>query len=228
MQMLRSTVHRATRERTMPPKRSPETMSPLVAAAEAFDESLRRFAALAESLRSTSLDSSHGLGRAADALKEVADCEEDLQARARTLIAALGTAREAQERQTELVRSRALEIQARSGEYATLLGRFEAIGVDAAELNTVTQRLASQRKLGEQGLNEGDVSSLLSELGEIEERMATVIASSEGLANDARSAEFDDLHRKTDALRQQLLAARNRIGLLKEALVKAVPRTHFS
>ena len=211
----------------MPQKKPPET-SPLVAAAEAFDESLRRFAALAEGLRSAGLGSGHGLGRAADALKEVADCEEDLQTRARTLIGALGTAREAQERQTELVRSRALEIQARSGEYAALLGRFEAIGVDAAELNAVTQRLASQRKLGEQGLNEGDVSSLLSELDEIEERMATVIAGSEGLANDARSADFDDLHRKTDALRQQLLAARNRIGLLKEALVKAVPRTHFS
>ena len=215
----------------MPPKKPPET-SPLVAAAEAFDESLRRFATLAEGLRTTSLDSSHGLGRAADALKEVADCEEDLQARAKTLIAALATAREAQEGQTELVRNRALEIQARSGQYAELLGRFEAIGVDAAELNTVTQRLASQRKLGEkpgdQGLSEGDVSSLLSELGEIEERMAGVVTTSEGLANDARSADFDDLHRKTDALRQQLLAARNRIGLLKEALVKAVPRTLFS
>jgi len=211
----------------MPHKKSSET-SPLVAAAEAFDESLRRFAALAEGLRSTSLDSSHGLGRAADALKEVADCEEDLQTRARTLIAALGTAREAQEGQAELVRSRALEIQGRSGQYAALLGRFEAIGVDAAELNTVTQRLASRRKLGDQGLSEGDVSSLLSELGEIEERMAGVITTSEGLANDARSADFDELHRKTDALRQQLLAARNRIGLLKEALVKAVPRTQFS
>jgi hypothetical protein len=219
----------------MPHKKPPET-SALVAAAEAFDESLRRFAALAEGLRSASLGSSHGLGRAADALKEVADCEEDLQAQARTLIAALSAAREAQEQQSELVRSRALEIQARSEEYATLLRRFEAIGVDAAELNTVTQRLASQRKIGDKtgdrpgdhGLTEGDVSSLLSELGEIEERMAAVVTTSEGLANDARSADFDDLHRKTDALRQQLLAARNRIGLLKEALVKAVPRTQFS
>ena len=211
----------------MPHKKPPET-SPLVAAAEAFDESLRRFAALADGLRSTSLDSSHGLGRAADALKEVADCEEDLQSRARTLIGALGAAREAQEGQAELVRTRALEIQARSGEYAALLGRFEAIGVDAAELNTVTQRLASQRKLSEQGLSEGDVSTLLAQLGEIEERMASVVSTSEGLANDARSAHFDELHRKTDALRQQLLAARNRIGLLKEALVKAVPRTLFS
>jgi ATPase subunit of ABC transporter with duplicated ATPase domains len=214
------------------PHKKPSETSPLVAAAEAFDESLRRFAALAEGLRSTSLDSSHGLGRAADALKEVADCEEDLQAQARTLIGALTTARENQEAQSELVRSRALEIQARSGEYAALLGRFEAIGVEASELNTVTQKLASQRKigerLGEQGLNETDVSSLLSELGEIEERMAGVVTTSEGLAKDARRADFDDLHRKTDALRQQLLAARNRIGLLKEALAKAVPRTQFS
>ena len=71
-------------------------------------------------------------------------------------------------------------------------------------------------------------AALLVHLGEIEERMTGVVTISEELAKDARHADFDDLHRKTDALRQQLLAARNRIGLLKEALVKAVPRTLFS
>jgi len=55
-----------------------------------------------------------------------------------------------------------------------------------------------------------------------------VIDSSEGLARDARGANFDDLHRRTDALRQQLLAARNRIKLLKETLVQAAPRTLLS
>jgi hypothetical protein len=206
----------------------PPEKSPLVEAAEAFDGSLRRFAALAESMRRTSLDSSHGLGRAADALKEVVACEEDLQAQARILIAALAAAREAQEGQSELVRNRALEIQARSGEYAAILGRFEAIGTEAAELNTATQQLASQRKIADQTLRESDISALLADLGEIEDRMTGVIDSSEGLAKDARGANFDDLHRRTDALRQQLLAARNRIKLLKETLVQALPPTLLS
>ena len=74
--------------------------SPLVEAAEAFDGRLRRLAALAESVGKTSLDSSHGLARAAEgATKEVVTCEEDLQAQARLLVAALGQAREAQEAQ---------------------------------------------------------------------------------------------------------------------------------
>lgn len=211
----------------MPHTKSPGK-SPLVEAAEAFDGSLRRLAALAESVGRTSLDSSHGLARAAEALKEVVTCEEDLQAQARLLVAALGRAREAQEAQSELVRKRALEIQSRTGEYAAILERFEAIGAQAADLNTATQNLASQRKIADQTLRQSDLSALLSDLGEIEDRMTGVIESSEGLAKDARDANFDDLHRRTDALRQQLLAARNKIKLLKETLVQAVPRTLLS
>ena len=49
-----------------------------------------------------------------ETLKEVADCEEELQAHAQALMAALGSARDAQQAQAETVRVRALEIQARS------------------------------------------------------------------------------------------------------------------
>ena len=210
------------------PHTKPPQKSPLVEAAETFDACLRQFAALAESVRKPALDSGHDLARAAEALKAVVACEEDLQVQARTLIVALGKAREAQEAHAELVRNRALEVQARSGQYAAILGRFEAIGTEAAELNTATQNLASQRKIANETLRASDLSPLLSDLGEIEDRMTGVIDSSEELANEARGASFDDLHRRTDALRQQLMAARNRIKLLKETLVKAVPGTLLS
>ena len=55
--------------------------------------------------------------------------------------------------------------------------------------------------------------------------MTAVVLAAETLAGDARAADFGDLSGKTDALRQQLLAVRNRVGLLKEALMRAVPRT---
>ena len=168
------------------------------------------------------------MARAADALNEVATCEEDLQAEAKTLITALATAREAQEGQTELVRSRALEIQRRSEAYAGLMRRFEAIGRDAGDLNEAVQKLATQRKIAERGLREAEISPLLSELDELDERMGLVVATSEALGGDARGASFDELYRKTDSLRQQLLAARNRIGLLREALTKAIPRSLIS
>src|SRR4029077_6795274 len=64
--------------------------SPLVASAEAFDATLKRFAALSDGLREGALDSQRNLERAAEALKQVAGCEEELQANAQALMAALG------------------------------------------------------------------------------------------------------------------------------------------
>jgi hypothetical protein len=69
---------------------------------------------------------------------------------------------------------------------------------------------------------------LLAGLDELQERMTAVLNSSEQLAGDARRADFDDLSRKIDSLRQQILAARNKINLLKEALVRAAPPVRAS
>jgi hypothetical protein len=49
--------------------------SPLLAAAEAFDAALERFGHLAESARKSALGSQKALERAAETLKEIADCE---------------------------------------------------------------------------------------------------------------------------------------------------------
>ena len=58
--------------------------------------------------------------------------------------------------------------------------------------------------------------------------MTAVAGAGETLAIDARGSDFEDLSRKIDSLRQQILAARNKIGLLKEALVRAAPPTRAS
>jgi hypothetical protein len=206
----------------MSSKRS-TSVSPLVAAAEAFDEALSRFASLTEALRKGPLESSRGLERAAEMLREVATCEEDLQARAQLLVAALGTSREAQQAQAELVRGQALEIQARSQTYAELLGRFEAIGKDAVELNALAHAVAGRQRSAGQSMGADDLRALLAELDVLQERMTAVAAGGEGLATDARAASFEELARQFESLRQQLLAARNKIGLLREALRKAAP-----
>jgi hypothetical protein len=208
----------------MAPKAKPSD-SPLVAAAQAFDVTLERFAALAEGLRKGSLDSQRNLERAAEALKQVASCEEELQARAQELMAALAAARDAQQAQAELVRLRALEIQGRSEELARLMRAFEAIGKDAAGLNTSAQQLAARKRTPDEMVKDGE---LLAGLDELQERMSAVLGAGEKLATDARAADFEDLSRKADSLRQQILAARNRIGLLKEALVRAAPPVRAS
>lgn len=194
--------------------------SPLVEAAEAFSTTLQRFGSLADGLRKGGLDSQRSLERSAELLTEVARCEEELQAHAQALMAALGMARDTQQTQADVIRTRALEIQARTEKYAALMRGFEALGKDAAALNTSAQGLAGQKRTAQEMVKDG---ALLAGLDELQERMTAVAGSAEKLTADARDADFDDLSRKVDSLRQQILAARNRIALLKETLVRATP-----
>jgi hypothetical protein len=205
--------------------RSKPDDSPLVASAQAFDEALERFAALSDGLRKGKLDSQRNLERAAESLKEVAACEEELQVHAQALTTALAGARDAQQAQAEAVRLRALEIQARDEELTRLMRGFEAIGKDAAGLNATAQALAARKRTPDEMVKDGE---LLAGLDELQERMTSVVSAGETLAAEARAADFDDLSRKVDALRQQIQAARNKIGLLKEALVRAAPPVRAS
>jgi len=119
--------------------------SPLLAAALAFDAELERFARLTESASHGSLGSQKALERAAEALKEIADCEEQMQAQARALMAALGAAREQQERQAALASQRAEEVRERTAVYSELLARFKSLGAEAAELNVMGQSLSARK-----------------------------------------------------------------------------------
>jgi len=205
--------------------RSKPADSPLVASAEAFDETLKRFAALADGLRKGRLDSQSNLERAAENLKRVAGCEEELQAHAQALTVALAAARDAQQEQAEAIRVRALEIQARGEELTPLMRGFEAIGKDAAALNASAQQLAARKRTPDEMVKDGE---LLAGLDDLQERMTAVLVAGEQLSAEARQSDFEDLSRKVDSLRQQILAARNKIGLLKEALVRAAPPVRVS
>jgi hypothetical protein len=207
--------------------KNPVETSPLVEAAGAFDETLRRFGELVESVGRAALDSGEGLGRAAGALQKVAACEEEMQQRAQALSAALASARQAQEAHAQAIGARALEVQKRTEDYAGLLGRLEGVAQNAADLNADAQRLAATHKV-ERQMPPEVVSPLVSQLRELEARMESVAGTAEALAGDARAARFDDVGRKTDALRQQLLAARSRVVLLREALTQAISRTTWS
>jgi chromosome segregation ATPase len=211
----------------MPPKRTVES-SPLTAAAESFDDALRRFSTLTEALRKRQLDSRHALESAAALLKDVTRCQEELQTKAQALVAALGAARDTQQAQAEFVQERAQDIQRRAQDYATLTVRFEEVGQQAAGLNTLAQSLAARRGIADRSLRDTEVPALLSELDELRERMGSVADQAAGLIADARNAQFEELCGRADSLRQQLLAARNKIGLLRENLVKAVPPAMLS
>jgi chromosome segregation ATPase len=193
--------------------------SSLLAAAEAFDAELARFGHLAEAARKGPLGSQKALERAAESLKEIADCEEQMQARAHALMAALGAARTQQESQAALVSARAEEVRQRTAVYAELLQRFQVLGQDAAELNGMGQRLSTRKRDAGANRSEGARDpELAAGLRELSERMGVVAERAQALAAAARDADFEDVSRQADSLRQQLLAARNKVVLLHGSL----------
>ena len=211
-------------------KKDRDEASPLLAAAQAFDAELERFTHLTDTARQGRLDSQKALERAAEALAQIADCEEQMQLHARALMAALGTARELQESQAELASQRAEEVRQRTAVYGDLLKRFQALGTEAAELNTMGQRLSAQKSKTTNQTTSEDAAgggaggdgprelSLAAGLGELSQRMAEVAEHAQGLTATARDADFEDVARQADSLRQQLLAARNKVVLLHGTL----------
>jgi chromosome segregation ATPase len=190
--------------------------SPLLAAAEAFDAELERFAHLTEAARHGSLGSQKALERAAEALKEIADCEEQMQAQARLLMAALGTAREQQERQAALAAQRAEEVRERTAVYGELLKRFQALGAEAADLNAMGQSLSARKP--DAGAAAARDPAFANGLRDLAQRMGEVADHAQGLLTAARDADFEDVARQAESLRQQLLAARNKVQLLHGSL----------
>jgi len=194
--------------------------SPLLAAAEAFDAELERFAHLTEAAGHGHLGSQKALERAAETLKEIADCEEEIQAHARALMAALGAARDQQEKQAALASQRAEEVRTRTAVYSGLLERFKGLGTEAAELNAMGQNLSARKREGaaSAGAEAARDPALASGLRELSQRMSEVAEHAQGLTTAAREADFEDVARQAESLRQQLLAARNKVQLLHGSL----------
>jgi hypothetical protein len=193
---------------------------PLVAAAEAFESSLQRFASLAEALRKARIDGQRGIERAGETLQQIADCEQTLQEHAQGLIAALAAVRAAQQQQAEAISVRAEEIKRQNDVYVALMLRYEELGKETAKLNASAQELGAVARTPEEMVRD---QKLPERLDDLQAGMTATGSIAEALAIDARAADFDELSRKVDSLRQQILATRNKIGLLREALSRATP-----
>lgn len=196
-------------------KNDKRPQSELALAAEALDEELRKFESLTHALRRDPLNSQKSLERTAGMLREVADSDDRLAKLVHALVAAITTAREKQQQQAKQVHERALELQQRTEVLKELLLQYEVVGTEAIELNAVVQKLAAQRR--EAKTPEAN-REIIASIEELEERMGKAAESARALAEGADAKEFVDVSRQAEALRQQLLAAKNKMGLLKKGL----------
>jgi hypothetical protein len=182
------------------------TTSALAAAAAALESELSRFEELAETARKIPLTSEKNIDRAARATTEAAARQEAVIAQVQALVAAIGDARQRQQATSEVLLARAQEIQARSEELGEILKRFASLGVEARGINEAVGQLASI-----------DRARIGAELVGIRAKMDGAIDLAQSVAKDALEKELADIARHADQMRQQILAAKNKLGLLEKA-----------
>ncbi len=195
-----------------------QTRSVLMDAASGLDDSLRQFRALVESVEKAPLSSQKGIERAAKTLQEIVDLEGTLETKVRDLVNAVTTMREQQEGHARAAHARALTLQSRTATLQSLLERYGTLGKEASSLNAELISVENQRRAD---ATQGADRVAANALAPLLDRMAAVGEQAKTLAQDASTAEFEDVSRQADSLRQQILSARNKLDLLQQKLATA-------
>lgn len=184
-----------------------EESSLLVTAARALDGELQHFAELGESLKREAFSTQKSVDRGAQTLRQVAECEGRLGRALTDLVRAIGDVRDCQAAQAELIGERARALEARGLLLRELLARYEALGEIAAQVSSALSGLPKRAPIE----NGEETAGALPGLIESVTRAATA---AETLAADAHEKGFPDVGRNVEGLRQQILAAQNKMALL--------------
>ncbi len=184
--------------------------TPLKAAVQALDDELERFEQLAHAAHKTPLTSERNLEKAATAINQAAESQQRVHGHIQALIDAITAARVKHDKTAEeLVKTRD-EVQARGERFQMQLGRFAALGKEAADISTFV------RQLGElKGKPNGEV---VAQLSEVQGRMAKVVEGATALGHEAEAETMEDLARQCDSLKQQVQSALNKVSLLRDKL----------
>ncbi len=190
---------------------------PLVAAAAALDDELRAYDELAREARRIKFDSEKSLQRALRIVQESQGRNDAIQEKLRALVAQIEEARGRQVESLNTLLEAAKTVQARAQEHDALMGRFAALGESAQHVNALTLELSAKRSAG------ASEAELLQGLAEIQLHMATVVGEAEALAQRATEQDWPELARQADAVRQQVLAAKNKLSLAHKTVATRAP-----
>ena len=186
--------------------------SALKAAVQALDDELDRFEALADAARRTPLTSERNLEKAATAINQAAESQQRVHGHIQALIDAITAARVKHDKTAEeLVKTRD-EVQARGERFQTQLGRFAALGKEAADISGFVKQLGELK-----GKPNGEV---VAQLSEVQGRMAKVVEGATALGKEAEAESMEDLARQCDSLKQQVQSALNKVSLLRDKLAQ--------
>lgn len=187
----------------------------LAAAALSLEQELRRFEELAAGVGRAPLNSQKGLEQAARATSDAAASQARFAEHLKSLVEAVNAARDRQAAAAATINARVVEIDARAAQFLELRERFAQLGARAAEVNVIMQRAASVKREPGDG---SDRTELRASIAQALEGLGAVVDGAQQLMQDAREAEAHDLSREAESLRQQVLSARNKLGLLQKHL----------
>jgi DNA repair exonuclease SbcCD ATPase subunit len=194
-----------------------DRLSGLTSSAAGLDGELRRYVELAATAVRVPLTSEKNIERAARAIADAAESEKRVLAHVQALVGAITGAREAQQSSTEALNAHASAVTRRRAELDARLARFAQLGEVAKTMNAAIQKVAGY-KANPYDANPTEADEMKNALTQVEEGMATVATHANELAAEATQASFEDLARQAESLRQQVLAAKNRLSLLQKTM----------
>ena len=183
---------------------------PLVEAAEALEDELRRLGSVAHEAQRLPLDSQRNLERTREKLAELGAVDERLRPLVAALMAAVKQLVDDQQAQAVALGARTEEVRRRAEAFQALMLRYAELGKSFHELNELVQEFAGS------GLAKGPPAAEPPSLETVQASIARLVDAATEVAQAARSDGFEDVARQADSLRQQLLAARNKLNLVAE------------
>lgn len=192
-------------------------VSELAAASAALEAELARYEEHAAEALRVPLTSEKNLARAARAMTEAADAQERVGDQVRAMVQAINVAREKQEATAQRLSARAQEVKGKADELHELTERFAGLGTEAKEINALMHEAAAIRN-GEGGKTQAKVVVVVERLHVIHERMESVVGRAQDLSTSATAQGMVEVARQADALRQQVIAAKNKLTLLQKSL----------
>jgi chromosome segregation ATPase len=190
---------------------------PLTSAAGALESEIKRFEELVAELGRLGVNSEKSLGRARQLLEEVAGYEQRLGTHLREFSEAMQRSQERQERAMKQALESAERIRQRHEARSQLLDRVNALGERARDINEPMAALSADASDPE------NAQEVLSSVKEVSVRLDQVIEEAAALAAAAREADWVDIGRDADVLKQQLQAARNKLQLAERSAAARAP-----
>jgi hypothetical protein len=189
----------------MPAPKSKKDPSPLVAAAAALEAELLRWQDIVDEAERLEVTSEKQLGRAKVLLESCGECEKTLAQSLHAFVTAMQSVQDKQRACMERTIGAAKNVQERVAVRSGLLERFADLGRRAAEVNgpvgAVMEAIQKEAKPDE----------LVGPLKEVAEKTDEVVTAAESVAKEAREAEWLDIAREADALKQQIQSVKNKV-----------------